>query len=67
MTKYARVVLEIPIGDDEGDEEIVDAMESRLTEFMTGFWGIDDIEIHERAYIADECNSDIVGERTENK
>lgn len=60
MVKYARMVFEVPIEDDAEDQEIVDAMESSLTTFMTEFWGIDDIEIHSRPYIADECNSDIV-------
>lgn len=67
MTKYARMVFEVPIEDDDGDEEIVDAMESRLTTFMTERWGIDDIEIHDRPYIADECNSDIVVRKEDQK
>lgn len=67
MTKYARMVFELPIEDDDGEEEIVNAMESRLTTFMTEFWGIDDIEIHDRAYIGDECNSDLVAKKEESK
>ena len=65
MTKYARMVFEVPIEDDDGEEEIVNAMESRLTTFMTERWGMDDIEIHDRAYIADECNSNSVTKKEE--
>lgn len=67
MTKYARMVFEVPIEDDDEEEDIVNAMESRLTTFMTEMWGIDDIEIHNRAYIADECNSDSVAIKEESK
>ena len=67
MTKYARVVIEVPIKDDDGEKEILDAVESHMTEFMTGHWGINDVEIHDRAYIADECNSDIVVKKEESK
>lgn len=64
MTKYARMVFEVEIKDDDSEEEIVDAMEDRLTTFMTNAWGIEDIEIHNRAYIADERDSDcsIIGD-----
>ena len=65
MTKYARMVLEVPIEDNDGDEEIVSAMEDRLTTLVTDRWGIDDIEIHERPYIGDECNSDPVDKKAE--
>ncbi len=58
MTKYARVVFEVSVEDDTSNEEIVDKMEKHLGNFLTGRWGIDDIEIHTRGYIADECNSD---------
>ncbi len=30
---------------------------------MNNRWGIDDVEIHTRPYIADECNSDLVEKR----
>ena len=58
MTKYARMVFEVPIEDDDGEEEIVDKMEKHLGNSLTARLGIDDIEIHTRGYIADECNSD---------
>lgn len=65
MTKYARVVIEVPIKDDDGEKEILDAVESRIAEFMTSHWGINDVEIHDRPYIADECNSDPVTKEEE--
>ncbi len=64
MTKYARMVFEVPIEDDDGEEEIVNKMESSLTTFMTRMWGIDDIEIHNRGYIADEHIDDCIVEKT---
>lgn len=56
------MVFEVEIEDNASEEEIVDAMNDRLTTFMTELWGIDDIEIHDRAYIGDECNSDHIKE-----
>jgi hypothetical protein len=67
MVKYARLVFEVEIEDDDGEKDIVDAMESRLTTFLTELWGIDDIEIHNRSYIADECNSDLVAKEDATK
>ncbi len=60
MTKYARIVFEVEIEDNADDEEILDLLESRLGEFIENVWGIDDVEIHNRPYIADECDSDQV-------
>lgn len=65
MTKFARVVIEVPIKDDDGEKEILDAVESRMAEFMSGPWGMNDVEIHDRAYIADECDSDPVCKKEE--
>lgn len=58
MTKFARMVFEVSVEDDASEEEIVDAMEMSLTDFLESIWGIGDIEIHTRPYVADECDSD---------
>lgn len=63
MVKYARIVFEAEIGDDDSEDEIVDAIENMFTSFMTERWGIDDIEIHKRPYIVDECDSDPIENR----
>jgi len=63
MVKYARIVFETTIEDNASEQDILDVMESQLTEFMSKLWGIDDIEIHDRPYIADECNSDIIDDK----
>lgn len=64
MTKYARMVFEISIKDDASEEEIVDKMENHLTNFLIERWGIDDIEIHNRGYVADEHKDDDITEKT---
>lgn len=59
QNKYARIVFEKEIPKDESEEEILDIMKNAIHDFIGDHWGIDDVEIHDRPYIADECNNDV--------
>lgn len=61
MVKYARIVFEVEMEDDATDEETLDTLEVHLGEFISNPWGIDSVEMHNRPYIADECNGDLAG------
>lgn len=57
--KYARLVFETEIEVGLTEEEICDKMMDVVEAFLQEQWGIDDIEIHDRPYIKDECNNNI--------
>lgn len=50
MVKYARMVFEVKVEDNESEEEVLDAMESTLINIISNGWGMDDIEIHDKPY-----------------
>lgn len=57
--KYARIVFEEEIPEDASEDEITKIIAEAIEDFMmNSHMNIDDIEIHERPYIQDECNND---------
>ncbi len=56
--KYARVVFEEEISEDATEEEILDRMEDAIHEFIGNHWGINDVEVHKRSYLKDECDKE---------
>ena len=53
MTKFARVVFEVPWEDDVDQEEMLELMEAQIGAFISNPWGIDSVEIHSRPYEID--------------
>lgn len=54
MVKFVRCVFEMEIEDNASNEEICESIEDNIAGFLQNRWGIDDLEIHDRPYIAGE-------------